>query len=139
MRTRPIGFAVLAGALCVACGGGHSPTESAQAAPTISNLSNPATATLLQGPPIQGKRTGVLPITFSFSDPNGDVDQVVVTLPDGPATNRLQGLAGKTTGSTGLQQDLLLPASGTKVSFTLQVIDAHGASSNVLTGGFTSP
>jgi hypothetical protein len=139
MRTRPIGFVWLAGALCLACNG-HSPTEpTAKSTPVISNLSNPATATLLGGPSIQGRRPGVLPITFSFTDPNGDLNQVIVTLPDGAARNQLQGLAGRTTGTAGLEQDLLLPASGTRVSFTLQVVDALGQSSNTLTGTYTSP
>jgi hypothetical protein len=139
MRTRPIGFVWLAGALCLACGNGHSPTEATKSAPVISNLSNPAIATVLPGSTIQGRRPGVLPITFSFTDPNGDVNQVIVTFPDGAAHNQLQGLAGRTAGTAGLQQDLLLPASGTRVGFSIQVVDALGQSSNTLTSTYTSP
>jgi hypothetical protein len=142
MKMKPIGIVWLAaGCLCGACNS-HSPTEpvaAKSAPPVITDLSNPATATLLSGPDIQGQRPGVLPITFSFTDPGGNLSQVTVTLPSGTATNRLQGVSGRISGSAGLQQSLLLPPSGTRVSYSLQVSDAGGNASNVLTGSFVSP
>jgi hypothetical protein len=143
MRTTTIGIGIilLAGGIGSGCNG-HSPTEVAtKNGPTISNLSNPARATVLPLGLIEGQRPGVLPITFNFADPNADVNQVIFTTPGigDPARNKLQGLTGLKSGSTGLQQDILLPASGTKVEFTVQVVDALGNSSNVLTGSFVSP
>jgi hypothetical protein len=142
MRTKGMGiFLLTAGAICMACNG-HSPTELAtKNGPIISNLSNPARATVLPLGLIEGQRPGVLPITFNFTDPNGDVNQVIFATPGigDPARNKLQGLTGQKSGSAGLQQDILLPASGTKVEYTLQVVDALGNSSNVLTGSFVSP
>jgi hypothetical protein len=135
-----IGIILLAGGICAACNG-HSPTEATKSGPIITNLSNPAHATVLPLGLINGQRAGVLPITFSFADPNADVNEVIFTTPGigDPARNRLQGLTGQKSGSAGLQQDLLLPASGTKVEYTLQVADALGNFSNVLTGSFVSP
>jgi hypothetical protein len=142
MTIRPIGIIWLAvGCLCGACGSSsHSPTEpGTRSVPKISNLDNPAQATLLPGPTIDGQRPGVLPVTFNFTDPGGNLNTYTLTLPSGGVTNRLQGVSGETSGATGVQQSLLLPASGTRVTYTLAVTDASGTSSNTLTGSFVSP
>jgi hypothetical protein len=133
------GILLLAGGVCLGCNSGTSPTEIAKRTPpSISNLSNPATATLsLPGSP--GQRPGVLPISFDFKDPDGDLDQVIVTFPEGPARNPLDGVAGQQSGRASLLQSLLLPGAGTRVAFSVQVIDRGGNFSNTLSGSFTAP
>jgi hypothetical protein len=131
---------LLAAGVCLGCNGGTSPTEIAKRTPpSISNLSNPATATLSPLPGSSGQRPGELPISFDFKDPDGDLDQVIVTFPEGPARNPLNGVAGQQSGRASLLQSLLLPAAGTRVAFTVQVIDRGGNFSNTLSGSFTAP
>jgi hypothetical protein len=146
MRKIKIGF-ILAGAgvaalaaLGMACGGhSTSPTEIAKRTPpAISNLRNAATAIVVP-PPVNGRRVGFLPIAFDYTDPDGDLLQVMVNFPDGPATNPLADQAGHTTGTVSLQQSLFLPPSGQKVSFTVAVTDHNGNVSNTLAGSYTSP
>jgi hypothetical protein len=138
MKMTPVGILWLAGGLFLGCHGSSSPTET-KSAPTISNLTNPAKATALGGPLIDGQRPGLLPITFNFTDQSADLDGYVLTLPNGVVKNGLQGLKGETSGSSGVQQSLLLPASGTKVTYTFQVSDQQGNTSNTLTGTFVAP
>jgi hypothetical protein len=140
MRTIKIGF-ILAGAGLglAACNGGTSPVEIAKRTPpAISNLRNPATAVVV--PPAEnGRRVGFLPIAFDYADPDGDLFQVMVTFPEGPATNSLADQAGHTSGTVSMQQALLLPPSGQKVPFTVLVTDQNGNVSNSLAGSYTSP
>ena len=139
---RQIAFLLLAGALFLACNGhSPSPTEAAKAAPTISNLSYPAAATLLpgQGGGTAGPRFGELPINFDYVAPDGDLAKVLVSTPLGVADNPLQGVAGHASGMAGFIQSVLLPPAGQKVPFTVQVEDSHGDLSNILSGTFVSP
>jgi hypothetical protein len=135
---RLIASLLLAGPLFLACNG-HNPTEVAKLSPVISKLSYPATATLLPGQGPSGPRFGELAIDFDYVAPYGDLTKVVVTFPQGPATNPLQGVAGHTSGMAGFLQDIVLPPSGQKVPFTVQVEDGHGDLSNTLSGTCTSP
>jgi hypothetical protein len=137
---RKIGYLLLAAGLCLGCHGSSTPTEAEiakSAPPVISALSNPPTAIFedAQG----GRRFGTLPIAFNFVDPDGDLDQVIVTFPEGPARNPLSEVAGRMSGQASLQQALLLPAAGTKVVFTVQVTDKAGHVSNLLFGSYTAP
>jgi hypothetical protein len=135
---RQIAFLLLAVPLALACNG-HSPSETVKAAPTISDLSYPATATLLAGQGSGAIRFGELPISFSFVAPEGDITQVIVTLPQGVARNPLEGVVGRTSGTAGLIQSVVLPAAGQKVPFSVQVEDSHGDLSNSLAGVYVSP
>jgi hypothetical protein len=82
---------------------------------------------------------GFLPIAFDYADPDGDLFQVMVTFPEGAATNPIAGQAGHTTGTVSIQQSLVFPASGRKVPFSVTVTDRNGNTSNTLAGSYTSP
>lgn len=143
MRKIKIGFILVGTALAaftMACTGhSTSPTEIAKRTPpAISNLRNPTTAIVVP-PALNGRRVGFLPIAFDYTDPDGDLFQVTVTFPDGPATNPIAAQAGHTTGTVSIQQSLVFPASGTKVPFSVAVTDRNGNTSNTLAGSYTSP
>jgi hypothetical protein len=142
MRKIKIGFALVGGAAlaALACGGhSTSPTEIAKRTPpAISNLRNPTNPVVVP-PALNGRRVGFLPIAFDYTDPDGDLFQVMVTFPDGPATNPIAGQAGHMTGTVSIQQSLVFPASGTKVPFSVTVTDRNGNTSNTLAGSYTSP
>jgi hypothetical protein len=128
------------GALGMACNGhSTSPTEIAKRTPpAISNLRNPTSAVVVP-PALNGRRAGFLPIAFDFTDPDGDLLQVMVTFPDGPATNLIKDQAGHTSGTVSIQQSLLLPPSGQRVPYSVVVTDHNGNFSNTLAGSYIAP
>jgi len=143
MRKIRIGFILVGAALAtlsMACNGhSTSPTEIAKRTPpAISNLRNPTNPVVVP-PALNGRRVGFLPIAFDYTDPDGDLFQVMVTFPDGPATNPIAGQAGHTSGTVSIQQSLVFPASGTKVPYGVAVTDRNGNVSNTLAGSYIAP
>ena len=147
MRKIKIGFILVGAAALAACAAlsmacsGHptSPTEIAKRTPpAISDLRNPTTAVVVP-PALNGRRVGFLPIAFDFTDPDGDLFEVRITFPDGPATNPIADQAGHTSGTVSIQQSLVFPASGTKVPFSVAVTDRNGNVSNTLAGSYVAP
>ena len=75
-----VAWLVLVAGLClVGCNGSHhSSTTEPSSAPTIMNLK--------AFPVVRSDATtGVLPLSFDYADPNGDVSEVVLRLLDEPA------------------------------------------------------
>jgi hypothetical protein len=115
--------------LLAACTGGHhsSPTE-ANSAPKISNLKSFDFTRL-------DATHGELPLSFDFADPDGDVVETRVTFANGTAANPAQGVSGKMSGTISfLQSEFLTDPNAKQISFTVQVADARGNLSNVLSG-----
>lgn len=116
-----------------ACNGNHhSPTDPGNP-PIIGNLKVLAFARA-------DANTGTLPLIFDYSDPEGDVDRVLVTFPNGVADNPLPGATGHKTGTASLQQSVVLPDPNAKqLAFFVQVEDARGNKSNSLSGTVAIP
>ena len=115
--------------LAVACTGGHhsSPTDP-NTAPKISNLKNFDFQRL-------DATHGSLPLSFDFTDPDGDVTETRVTFANGTAANPAQGTSGKTSGTISfLQSEFLTDPNAKTISFTVQIADARGNLSNILSG-----
>lgn len=119
--------ALLGGAACDS----DSPSESGSA-PVISQLQ-------VQGAlRVDGER-GVVGFSFSYADPDADIDRFNFRVEgEGSATNELSG-ADQVSGVAGVQQAVDLPAAGTEVQFSVFVIDRGGNRSNTLVGTFTAP
>jgi hypothetical protein len=116
--------------LLAACNGSHhgSPTDPNNNAPKIANLKafdfTRSDAT-----------HGELPLSFDFTDPDGDVAETRVTFTNGTAANPAQGVNGKTSGTISLlQSEFLTDPNAKTISFTVQIADVRGNLSNVLTG-----
>lgn len=112
-----------------ACTGGHhsSPTDP-NTAPKIANL-KAFDFTRLDA------THGDLPLSFDFTDPDGDVTETRVTFSNGTAANPAQGVSGKTSGTISLiQAESLTDPNAKTISFSVQIADARGNLSNTLTG-----
>ncbi len=129
-----VAWLVLVAGLCIlGCNGSHhdSSTEPSSA-PIITNLK--------AFPVVRSDAsTGVLPLSFDYADPNGDVSEVVVTFSDGPATNPTEGTAGHTSGTISFVQSVRLPAASGQLTFSVQVLDSAGHPSNTLQGQASIP
>jgi hypothetical protein len=115
--------------LLAACTGGHhsSPTDP-NTAPKISNLKAFDFQRL-------DATHGSLPLSFDFTDPDGDVTETRVTFANGTAANPAEGVGGKTSGTISfLQSEFLTDSHATQLSFTVQIADARGNLSNALSG-----
>ena len=108
-----------------------SPTSTGSA-PTISQLQVTAAQR------ISGSQ-GQVGFNFQYADPDADIDRVVFRLVGAdPATNSLSG-ADKSSGTVGVLQAVDLPAAGTRVEFTVYVLDRRMNRSNELMGSFVAP
>jgi hypothetical protein len=129
-----VAWLVLVAGLCIlGCNGGshHSSTEPSSA-PIIANLKAFSVVR-------SDASTGALPLSFDYADPDGDVSQVVVTFSEGPATNPAEGTAGHTAGTISFVQSVLLPPAAGQLTFSVQVFDSAGHSSNILRGQANIP
>ena len=126
---------VLVAGLCVlGCNGSHhTGTEPSAAAPVIANLKS---LTFVRS----DANTGLLPLSFDYADTDGDVSQVLFTVPEGTATNPAENTAGHTTGTISVLQAVHLPdPAAHQLAFSVQVVDSAGHRSNTLQGQINIP
>ncbi|HEV7509519.1 MAG TPA: hypothetical protein VGS07_31890 [Thermoanaerobaculia bacterium] len=114
-----------------ACNGSHhSPTDPGTA-PVITNLK-------VFGFDRADAKTGSLPLSFDFADPEGDIARSIVTFSNGAANNPLGSVAGQKSGTASLLQSVILPDPAAKeLDFTVQLVDAKGNLSNTVSGKVT--
>ena len=127
---------VLRAGLCVAaglgvsgCGGGHHTATEPAASLHISAL--------LPQPIIryQDRSQADLPIKFDFTAPDGNLSLILVAYGGVTETTPARGVAGLTEGTISYTQAVRLPDPNAKsLSFTVQVVDAAGHDSNLLSG-----
>lgn len=114
--------------VATACNGSHhSPTDPGTA-PIITNL---------KVLPFEraDMKTGSLPLTFEFADPEGDIERSIVTFANGAANNLFRSVAGQKSGTASLLQSVLLPDPTAKeLDFTVQLVDSKGNLSNTVSG-----
>jgi hypothetical protein len=125
--------ALAAVAVVSACNGSHhSPTDPGNP-PIIGNLK---VLSFVR----DDARTGQIPLSFDYSDPDGDVARVLVTFSNGVANNPLPDASGHKTGTASFLQAVALPDPGAKqLAFFVQVSDARGNLSNTLSGTVATP
>jgi hypothetical protein len=118
-------------AAVLGAGGCNSDSPSEGNAPVISQLQ-------VQGAQRVSGDTGLVAISFTYADPDADIDRIAFSVTGGGiATNPLD--AGQASGVAGVQQAVTLPAAGTDVQFSISVLDRGGNRSNTLDGTFTAP
>jgi hypothetical protein len=125
---------VLVAGLCVVgCNGSHHTGTEPSAAPIIANLK---ALTFIRS----DASTGILPVSFDYADTDADVSQVLVTFPEGTATNPAEGTAGHTSGTISFLQAVHLPdPTAHQLAFSVQVVDSAGHHSNTLQGQANIP
>ena len=126
-------LSLLATAVLSACNGNHhSPTDPGNP-PIIGNLK---VLSFVR----DDARTGQIPLSFDYSDPEGDVARVLVTFSNGVANNPLPDAAGHKTGTASLLQAVELPDPTAKqLAIFVQVSDSRGNLSNTLSGTVATP
>ncbi len=124
---------LVAGFCLLGCNGSHHSSTEPSSAPIIANLKALTFAR-------SDANTGVLPLSFDYADTDGDVSQVVVTFPQGPAVNPAEGTAGHTSGTISILQAVILPdPAARQLTFSVQVVDSAGHHSNTLQGQVNLP
>lgn len=122
---------IIAAMLAVGGCGSDSPTESTTA-PVISQL-QAQSAQRISGD------AGLVFISFSYVDPDADIDRVTFSVAGGgTVTNPFDG-ADQESGVAGVQQAVNLPATGNEVQFSIFVLDRRGNQSNTLSASFVAP
>jgi hypothetical protein len=121
---------VLVAGLCtLGCGGNHHTATEPAATLSITNL-QPQPFIRYQDP-----YQGELPLKFDFIAPDGNLTQVLVMYGDVTEMTPAHGVAGLTSGTISYNQSVRLPDPNAKsLSFTVQVVDAVGNHSNLISG-----